>query len=212
MSEQVLETKTPYLLYSGLLNTARMHYFRQVVKKSGLKPGSKLLDYGCGPGDMLLCAQELGIESFGIDNFERSVSMAKERGLDVVLGDSSSMPYEKKSFDVIFSQSVLEHVPDAVKLVSELKAYLKPGGTLIISTPTPGSHFWDDPTHVRPFTPKSFITLADICGLRVLEVSYVFAFLLGLKLNNSIFYKILNLLPFALGSNIIGFLKQNTES
>ena len=207
MAEEVLEKQNTYLLYRGLLQTARMHYFRRIVKKSGLKAGMRLLDYGCGPGDMLLTAQEFDIEAHGIDNFERSVSMAKKRGLDVVHGDSSSMPYPKEHFDVIFSQSVLEHVHDPVELVKQLTPYLKPNGTLVLSCPTPGAHFWDDPTHVRPFTPKSFLTLADICGCRAAEVNYVFSFLLGLKLKNSLFYKLMNLLPFPLGSNIVGFFK-----
>jgi SAM-dependent methyltransferase len=209
MSTPIKKEEPAYLLYQGLFQKVRMHYFRKVVSKSALKKNSRLLDYGCGPGDMLLIAKEFGIDAYGIDNFQRSVDFARNRGLDVTLGDSSNMPYQEKFFDLIFCQSVIEHVPDTIKLVKDLTNYLKPGGTLILSSPTPGAHFWDDPTHIRPFTPKSFYTLADICELEVFEVSYVFAFLLGVKINNSIFYKLMNILPISLGSNIIGIFKYN---
>lgn len=114
------------------------------------------------------------------------------------------MPYEKGFFDVIFLQSVVEHVHDPVELLMQLREYLQPKGLLIISCPTPGPHFWDDPTHIRPHTPKSFASLAELCSYNVIEITYVFAFLLGINLRNSLFYKLLNVLPFTLGSNIIG--------
>ena len=195
---------TTYLEYRGFFQKMRLRYFRKVLKRYRLTAGMRMLDYGCGPGDMLQIASACGLEAHGIDASARSVELAKERGLDIALGDHRDMSWPEEHFDVIFLQSVIEHVEDPVELVAGLKPYLKPGGTLVLSSPTPGSHFWDDPTHIRPYTPASFLTLADICELEVREVSYVFAFLLGLRLKNSFFYKLLNVLPFATGSNIIG--------
>jgi hypothetical protein len=59
-----------------------------------------------------------------------------------------------------------------------------------------------------PFTPKAFKLLGDILNLKVVEINYVFSFLLGLRFQSSLFHKILNILPFPLGSNIIGVFKK----
>jgi SAM-dependent methyltransferase len=198
-----------YLTYQGWFEKIRFLYFNKILKKYNLSSGMKLLDFGCGPGDMLIQCQKLGILAFGVDEFERSVRLASERGLNVHLADHNNLPFEENFFDVIFMQSVLEHIKDPIDAVLKLKRNLKPGGILILSTPTPGPHFWDDPTHIRPYTPKSFKTLSEICDFKLLEVNYVFSFLLGIRLQNSLFYKLMNVLPFSLGSNIIGVFRKN---
>lgn len=157
----------------------------------------------------MLLAQEYGLKNvYGVDNEQRSVDLARERGLKVSLATTDKLPYKKNSLDVIFVQSVLEHVPNAVGMCQNLCTYLKKGGLLIISSPTPGPHFWDDPTHVRPFTPKSFRTLSELVNCELLEINYVLGFLLNISITSSIVYKILNLVPYSLGSNIIGVLKK----
>lgn len=197
-----------YLLYGGVFEKIRNSYFNKILTKYTISKGKTLLDYGCGPGDMMLLGKMRKIRVFGIDNDKRSVMLAKKRGLDVLLGDAKNMKYKKNFFDVIFLQSVLEHDRDPVGLVMKLKQFLKKDGLLILSSPTPGYHFWDDPTHVRPFTPRSFKIIGDICELEILEINYVFSFILGLNFTNAIFYLLMNLVPLAMGSNIIGVYKK----
>lgn len=198
-----------YLAYEGPFDKIRKVYFAKVVKKYNLQK-KNLLDYGCGPGDMLLVARKLGVKTYGIDLFQRSVDMAKQRGLKVDLGDyrALSKKYKKGFFDAIFIQSVVEHMHEPITELSALKPYIKKGGYLIISSPTPSTYFWDDPTHVRPYTPKSFKTLGEILGMKIIEVNYVLAFLLGLKINTRLVYLILNILPISLGSNLIAVYKK----
>lgn len=202
-----------YLEYQGPFQRLRLRYFRKVLRHFGLKEGMRFLDYGCGPGDMLQVAQAAGLESYGIDNAEYSVELARQRGLTIHLGDYESMDFPPAFFDAIFLQSVLEHVHDPLALVDGLRSYLAEDGLLILSAPTPGSFFWDDPTHIRPYTPKSFRTLAQVCGFEVVEINYVFAFLMGLRLENAFFYKLMNVQPLPLGSNLIGaFRKRGAAS
>lgn len=191
-----------YLEYDGLFQRIRQHYFRRVLERYSPR-GGRVLDYGCGPGDMLKVARAMGVDAVGIDASEYSVRRAAVRGLEVELGDYESMSYRDESFDLIFAQSVLEHVGDPVAMVRALRRILKPDGVLLLSAPTPGPHFWDDPTHVRPHTPQSLRTLGAICDLEAKSVTYVFAFLLGLELRSSLFFKALNLLPVALGTNLL---------
>ena len=196
-----------YLKYSGFFQRMRMRYFRKVLSRCALSSGSRLLDYGCGPGDMLEVCRELGVEAFGVDSSERSVELARDRGFEVVLGDFSHLPLTPGFFDMIFLQSVIEHTPQPVAMLTRLKQHVRKGGALVISAPTPEPAFWDDPTHLRPYTPRSFKTLAEMCELETVEINYTFSFLLGFKLRSSFVYQLMNMLPFPAGTNLIGIFK-----
>ncbi len=197
-----------YLEYEGTFARIRRRYFRKIIGRLKEHGCSNLLDYGCGPGDVLLLSNEAGLPATGIDSFPRSVAMAESRGLHVILGDERSEELKAASFDAILLQSVLEHVHDPVALLHRLEEKLTPGGILVLSAPTPCSDFWNDPTHVRPFTPRSFRILGEILGLEVMEVNYVFSYLLGLRLEAPAVYKFLNFIPVALGSNLIAFYRK----
>jgi 2-polyprenyl-3-methyl-5-hydroxy-6-metoxy-1,4-benzoquinol methylase len=197
-----------YLTYGGAFNRARQTYFNKIIKRLALSPGARVLDYGCGPGDFILCARQNGIDAIGIDSSPRSVRLARERGISVMAGGTAELLARPDRYDAILAQSVLEHVADAVRLVTDLRSVLSPGGILVLSSPTPGPFFWDDPTHVRPHTPKSITVLAELADMRCEYLSYVFAFLLGMELRLPIFFQILNALPVSLGSNLISFLRK----
>ena len=197
-----------YLTYGGLVYKLRIFYFKKILKYFSMNNKIKMLDYGCGPGDMIACAQNIGIDVYGIDLYERSVRLANEKGFNVIRGDYNNMPYDKESFDLIFMQSVLEHIFDPVDSLMTLKNYLKPNGLIILSVPTPCNHFWDDPTHIRPYTPKSLEILAELVELKIVKITYVFAFILGFTLKAAWIYKLMNIFPFPLGSNIIGVFEK----
>lgn len=198
-----------YLVYDGVMDRIRRIYFKKVAMLLSRKGKTRILDYGCGPGDMLLECQRQGMDAYGIDSSARSVAIARARGGEnVIKADLYSLPYGQGSFDVIFIQSVLEHMERPVESILELKKYLKKGGWLFLSAPTPCSNFWDDPTHIRPYTPKSFQIIGELCELDILQINYVFSFLLGRKASSRIYYKILNCLPFPLGSNLIGIYRK----
>jgi 2-polyprenyl-3-methyl-5-hydroxy-6-metoxy-1,4-benzoquinol methylase len=150
----------------------------------------------------------MGIDAIGIDNFPRSVELAEKRGLTVLLGDVNSPELSRLEFDAIVLQSVLEHVHDPVELLQRLGQRLRPGGILVVSAPTPCADFWNDPTHVRPFTPASFATMGELLGFETVRNTYVFSYLLGLNLRSAFWYKMINLIPVSLGSNLIAFYRK----
>ena len=68
----------------------------------------------------------------GVDVFP---GMAREKW-DYVTGDvSSHLPVEEGSFDVVVAGEIIEHVPNPDLLLREIRRALRPGGTLIVSTP-----------------------------------------------------------------------------
>jgi 2-polyprenyl-3-methyl-5-hydroxy-6-metoxy-1,4-benzoquinol methylase len=203
-----LAAENEYLTYGGTFGRIRRIYFARILDRLALPPGAAMLDYGCGPGDFLLVAREKHVAATGIDASPRSVRLASERGLDVLCGGTTELLARPERFDAILAQSVLEHVPDPVEFANTLCRLLKPGGALVLSAPTPGPFFWDDPTHIRPYTPKSFEILAQLADLRCEYLGYVFAFLCGVQIRAPLLFPIMNVVPASLGSNLIAFLRK----
>jgi 2-polyprenyl-3-methyl-5-hydroxy-6-metoxy-1,4-benzoquinol methylase len=197
-----------YLVYSGWFGKIRKQYFKKLLVTCKLSGGMSVLDYGCGPGDLLIVAKDMGFETQGVDAFSRSVDIARARGLSVALGDAKTLNYPDNSLDAIVLQSVIEHMNNPLEELSILAKLLRPGGVLVVSAPTPGAHFWDDPTHIRPYTPASLKILGELLDLRTEYVSYVFSFLLGIRMTNSLIYKVMNIFSIPLGSNLIAIYRK----
>ena len=104
-----------------------------------LKPGLRVLDFGCGPGTIsvgLASAVSPG-EFHGIDVEESQIGLARAAaeagGHDNAtfhVGDATSLPFEDDYFDVAHCHAVLMHVPDTEAALAEVKRVLKPGGII----------------------------------------------------------------------------------
>ena len=102
-----------------------------------LRPGLRVLDFGCGPGTIsvgLARAIEPG-ELHGIDIEESQIDLARAAaeagGHDNAtfhVGDVTDLPFEDDYFDAAHCHAVLMHVPDTAATLSEVKRVLKPGG------------------------------------------------------------------------------------
>lgn len=90
----------------------------------------KILDVGSGPGRDGLILQNAGFEVVCLDASESMVKIAKERGLNAIVGDFTSLPFEDKSFDGVWAYTSLLHIPKAQveKPLAEIARVLKPGG------------------------------------------------------------------------------------
>ena len=104
-----------------------------------LKPGMRVLDFGCGPGTLsvgLAKAVEPG-EMHAIDmeasQIELARAAAQAGGHDNAafhVGNALELPFEDDYFDVAHCHTVLMHVPDTQSLLAEVKRVLKPGGVI----------------------------------------------------------------------------------
>ena len=54
----------------------------------------------------------------------------------VVAGDAQSLPFEAASFNGVLCNSVIEHIPDDIAVVRECGRVLRPGGVLLLTTPS----------------------------------------------------------------------------
>ena len=199
-----------YNEYSGFFKSQRDKYFKKILSNH-FKNIPLVVDIGCGQGDFLTQAKELRINAEGIDDKEFWVTRCVKKGLKAKKCSIFEIPYDDNSVDGIFLQSVLEHA-DPVKSMKEISRVIKNEGIVAISCPTPEKHFWDDPTHVRPYTIKSLSTLFEMFGFKVTHKNYVFAELLGMTVTWNGLFKWLNLIPARIGSNIIVIGKKENIS
>ena len=82
--------------------------------------------------------------------------------ISIIDADSGEIPFSDNCFDVIYSKSFLEHIRNPEVFLKEAYRVLKPGGLIISLVPdweTQYKTFFDDYTHVNPFT---FISLKNI--------------------------------------------------
>jgi ubiquinone/menaquinone biosynthesis C-methylase UbiE len=117
----------------------------------------KILDVGCGRGLFIKFAPHRII---GIDRNWNSLTECLKKGYMVIKGDAKELPFAEQSFDGIHCADIIEHFSpsDARSIIIDMLRVLKTGGLLVIGTPFPSLMFWDDPSHVRPYPPKSLLS------------------------------------------------------
>ncbi|CAM5785527.1 class I SAM-dependent methyltransferase [Cellulomonas persica] len=124
--------------FSRLVGAERLH--RRLLGEASLQPGDRVLEIGCGTGNLLLLAQRLvpGVDTTGLDPdaaaLARAARKARRRGVDVRLdhGFADALPYPDQSVDVVLSSLMLHHLPDEAKIPAfrEARRVLRPGGRL----------------------------------------------------------------------------------
>lgn len=108
-----------------------------------LVAGATVLDVGCGAGtDLLLAALQVGPQgaAIGVDMTEAMRALAADgakvcglTNVDVRDGDAAALPVVDRSVDVVFSNGVLNLVPEKAPAITEMARVLKPGGRLQIA-------------------------------------------------------------------------------
>ncbi len=130
--------------------------FKRGLKIAKLKKGERILDVGCGRGEMVFFANLLyGCEGVGIDYAKDAIDICNEiKGkfklqndslVDFLHVDSDRLPFEDESFDVIFFMDVWEHIyPEQMnKFLEEFYRILKKNGRIIIHT-SPNKKFFNE--------------------------------------------------------------------
>lgn len=105
-----------------------------------LRPGARVLELGAGTGQQAKAMAARGYDVEAIDVPGSYYSGARE--FPITDYDGRHIPFPGRSFDIVFSSSVLEHVLDLAQLSGEIKRVLKPGGYCIHVMPTHAWRFW----------------------------------------------------------------------
>ena len=141
------DEKLEEFLATGFRRTEKDYsLYIDILAAAGVKPGMRLLDFGCswGYGSWQLMKAGFDVSAFEISS--RRCQFARERlkidaydDIDLIRGD----------FDVIFSSHVLEHVPAVGPTISRLWSMLREGGRLIAFTPNGSLEYRNE--HPRPW-------------------------------------------------------------
>ena len=140
--------KKPYTEYPIKLTS---HLFSLLE----MKQGQSMLEPGVGRGEHLRLFKNLGLKTSGLDISMKSKELSPDLDIDIIDADSDLWPYPDNSFDIVYSKSFVEHLLNPEKYFVESYRVLKPGGILLTLTPDWESQFkkfYDDLTHVSPFT------------------------------------------------------------
>ena len=116
------------------VNEARWRY---VARHLTLTPEDRVLDVGCGYGAFLAFVHgRSGARLFGVDTDPGSIAgnLCREHG-DLRLGTVAEARFEEGSFALISLLHSLEHMPDPVACLRELRPLLRPGGLLLVEVP-----------------------------------------------------------------------------
>ena len=109
----------------------------------GLHPESSVLEIGCGSGGYALyLADQIGCQILGLDINEPGIRSARELASTSGLASrarfescdvSKKLPFGDQTFDAVFSNDVLCHVPGRLALLAEIFRVLKPAGRMLFS-------------------------------------------------------------------------------
>ncbi len=132
---------SPLNLIESILNPVRIKYFKRILNEIHFDAFSKkALEVGCGGGILSEAIARMGFMTTGIDPSSGSIQCAGEHSnkeglmIKYLTGSGEEIPFQNKSFDVIFCCDVLEHVRDLPKVISEISRVLKHGGIFFYDT------------------------------------------------------------------------------
>ncbi len=153
---------------------------RQEVYRPELAGRRRVVDLGCGRGELLEMLRDAGVGAYGVDTEPDFVDLVAEKGLEIRREDAVAHVEGLAPGDVdgIVASHVVEHMPPAVvaRLVGAAAAALEEGGVLILETPNPESllagsiNFHRDPTHLRPVHPDTLAFLCESAGFAQVEI------------------------------------------
>jgi methionine biosynthesis protein MetW len=168
------------------INQPKIRYDLHLIA-SWIEPGARVLDLGCGEGDLLLyLKRHKGVKGTGIEQEENKVAQCISRGLSVLQGDINReiQDYPDQSFDYVVLSQTLQQVYEPAHLI---RSMLRIGQRGIVSFPnfshwqvrwqllrsgyapvTPQLPYqWYDTPNIRVITLKDFIKFSREVGFEV---------------------------------------------
>ncbi len=156
-------------------------WIAKLLKPTGIRTlHAKILDVGCGAGDLLSEMAEAGFRQLvGVDPFATPRTDANGR-LKILATSLDQL--QETGFDLIMNHHSLEHMADQIGMLRHMRRVLKDDGVCLIRVPVASSEVWrryrenwvelDPPRHLVVHTQRSFEAAAKVAGLRLERAEY----------------------------------------
>jgi dolichol-phosphate mannosyltransferase len=142
-----------------------------------------ILDIGCGSSRIILDLPD----AVGLDILQNKLRWLRFRHRRLVRASCDRLPFRDGSFETVINSEVIEHIPDAPEVWTEMWRVLRPGGTLILGTPDYDRWLWwvlewiygkvlPDAyahEHITHYTRKDLAARLRTAGYEVIECRYV---------------------------------------
>lgn len=147
----------------------------QVIQR--FKPSGSLLDIGCGTGELIHVARQMGYQAAGLDYSESLARYVSEKyGVEVYLGSPETvrLPYR---VDIAVMSHMLEHTTDPIATLRHVRRLLNPGGLIYLAVPN--LDCWEsrfrgwasyEPYHLWYFNPDNLRHLLERVGYQVVSI------------------------------------------
>ncbi|UCD59037.1 MAG: methyltransferase domain-containing protein [Candidatus Hydrogenedentota bacterium] len=156
---------------------------RYRIIMSFIEGGNTILDIGCGSSRII--QQFPG--AVGLDISLKKLRYLRGRGIRLSRADINRLPFKHDSFSLVICSQVIEHVPPAPEIYTEINRVMQSGGTLVIGTPDYGRLRWRvieffykkllpgayAEQHITHYTRESLGKILQQNGFEILKQRYV---------------------------------------
>lgn len=122
--------------YARFLESQEISFFEKYIRAlAAVSEGSRILDVGCGTGQVVEQLRKRNLNAFGVDVSEPNIRLANQRAGFCQCYDGAKLPFETQSVDAVGAFNVLEHVENPEAFIEELVRVIQPRGKLVLSSP-----------------------------------------------------------------------------
>lgn len=231
--------------FEYLKKAEEKHFWFQIRRKwifdklkKFIPPPAKVLEVGCGTGNVSSFLAKKGYEVTGCEFYTDAINRAWP-GFMIVQGDASILPFEDDSFDIVGLFDVIEHFQNDITLIKEARRVVRKDGIIVITVPAREELWrWIDEIalHKRRYTKEKIKKLFREANLNTLLIEYLFMSLYMpmkyirskdknddlFKINrflNSLLYKLFDIeriiskvLPLPIGTSLIGIAQKGNSN
>jgi SAM-dependent methyltransferase len=120
---------------ANVTNESPHFYAKYTDSLCAIRPGARILDVGCGVGQVIGNVVKRGFEAYGVDVSEPNVDRAKALCANCQVYDGRHLPFPDAHFASAGAFNVLEHVEEPETFIKELVRVVEANGRIVISSP-----------------------------------------------------------------------------
>ncbi len=160
-----------------------LKHYRQLLKEfEPYRQSGRFLEIGCSTGSFLSKVRDAGWQECGVEPVASSARYGIDQlGLNIHVGVLETAELAADSFDVVYSNAVVEHLSSPSEVIVDACRILRPGGLFYADTVNLDSYTWrflgtrwklfDPRMHLSLFTPETLRLFCEKAGLEVIRMT-----------------------------------------